>query len=293
MKAKSRKSKKNKQYNWLTKAYKDQEFINSPSARVVRIMSEMLEPAARFHKHGVKDTVVFFGSARTEPKSVTSAKLRKVRAAFKKTKSPSAKLNRRYEQARRDVAMSSYYEEARLLAKKLTQYFKTLEKKGKNYMICSGGGPGIMAAGNQGAKMAGGKSVGLNISLPMEQSPNPYQTRELAFEFHYFFVRKFWFFYLAKALVVFPGGFGTMDELFELLTLMQTGKYARPMPVILFGREYWERVINFDEMLKWGTISKEDLKLIKMFDDVDEAFNYLKKQLNKHFIDRDRDKKPF
>ena len=157
-------------------------------------------------------------------------------------------------------------------------------------MICSGGGPGIMAAGNQGAKIAGGKSIGLNISLPMEQCPNPHQTKDLAFEFHYFFIRKFWFFYLAKALVVFPGGFGTMDELFELLTLMQTGKYRKPLPVILFGRDYWQRVVNFDEMYKWGTISKKDLKLIKVFDDVDEAFSYLKKQLNKYFINKDHNK---
>ncbi len=160
-------------------------------------------------------------------------------------------------------------------------------------MICSGGGPGIMAAGAQGAKIAGGKSVSLNISIPMEQYPNPYQTKDLAFEFHYFFIRKFWFFYLAKALVVFPGGFGTMDELFELLTLKQTGKHKRPLPVILFGRDYWQRIVNFDEMCKWGTISKEDLKLIKVFDDVDETFNYLKGQINKHFIDKDYDKGPF
>ena len=287
------KSKKKTKHNRLTKAYKNKDFLNSPSARLIRIMSEMIEPAARFRKYGVKDTVVFFGSARTYPRSVASTNLRKIRTIIEKAKFPSPKLKRQYEQAKRDVAMSRYYEDACLLAKKLTHYFKGLKKKGKNFMICSGGGPGIMAAGNQGAKMAGGKSVGLNISLPMEQYPNPYQTKELAFEFHYFFIRKFWFFYLAKALVVFPGGFGTMDELFELLTLMQTGKYRKPLPVILFGRDYWQRIVNFDEMYKWGTISKEDLKLIKVFDDVDEAFNYLKKQLSKHFIDKNHDKEPF
>ena len=275
------KSEKKTKYSWLTKAYKNKDFLNSPSARLIRIMSEMIEPAARFRKYGVKDTVVFFGSARTHPRSVASANLRRTRTIIEKTKIPSPKLKRQYEQAKRDVIMSRYYEDACLLAKKLTHYFKSLRKKGKNFMICSGGGPGIMAAGNQGAKMAGGKSVGLNISLPMEQYPNPYQTKELAFEFHYFFIRKFWFFYLAKALVVFPGGFGTMDEIFELLTLTQTGKYRKPLPVILFGRDYWQRVVNFDEMYKWGTISREDLKLFKVFDDVDEAFSYLKKQLNK------------
>ena len=287
------KSKKKTKHNWLTKAYKNKDFLNSPSARLIRIMSEMIEPAARFRKYGVKDTVVFFGSARTYPRSVASTNLRRTRTIIKKAKFPSFKLKRQHEQAKRDLAMSRYYEDARLLAKKLTHYFKGLRKKGKNFMICSGGGPGIMAAGNQGAKIAGGKSVGLNISLPMEQYPNLYQTKELAFEFHYFFIRKFWFFYLAKALVVFPGGFGTMDELFELLTLTQTGKHRRPLPVILFGRDYWQRVINFDEMHKWGTISKEDLKLFKVFDDVDETFNYLKKQLTKHFINKNHDKEPF
>ncbi len=287
------KIKKKTKHSWLTKAYRNKVFLNSPSARLIRIMSEMIEPAARFRKYGVKDTVVFFGSARTCPRSVASTNLRRTRTIIEKSKSPSPKLKHQYEQAKRDVVMSRYYEDACLLAKKLTHYFKGLRKKGKNFMICSGGGPGIMAAGNQGAKIAGGKSVGLNISLPMEQYPNPYQTKELAFEFHYFFIRKFWFFYLAKALVVFPGGFGTMDELFELLTLTQTGKYARPLPVILFGRDYWQRVVDFDEMYKWGTISKKDLKLIKVFDDVDETFNYLKKQLSKHYIDKTHDKEPF
>lgn len=287
------KIKKINKHSWLTKAYKNKDFLNSAPARLIRIMSEMIEPATRFRKYGVRDTVVFFGSARTHPRRVASANLRKIRTMIEKTKSPSPKLKHRYEQAKRDLIMSRYYEDARLLAKKLTHYFKGLRKKGKNFMICSGGGPGIMAAGNQGAKMAGGKSVGLNISLPIEQYPNPYQTRELAFEFHYFFIRKFWFFYLAKALVVFPGGFGTMDELFELLTLTQTGKYTRPLPVILFGRDYWKGIVNFDEMYKWGMISKEDLKIVKVFDDVDETFDYLTKQLSKHFVDKNTDKALF
>ncbi|MBL7157781.1 MAG: LOG family protein [Candidatus Omnitrophica bacterium] len=285
------KIKKRTEYSWLTKAYKNNDFLNSPPARLIRILSEMLEPAARFRKYKIKDTVVFFGSARIFSRNTASLKLRKIKNKIKKTPfSPG--LKRQYEQVRREVAMSRYYEDARLLAKKLTHYFKGLRKKGKNFMICSGGGPGIMAAASQGAKIAGGKSIGLDISLPMEQCPNCYQTKDLAFEFHYFFVRKFWFFYLAKVLVVFPGGFGTMDELFELLTLIQTGKHKRPLPVILFGRDYWKRVINFDEMYKYGTISKKDLRLFKMFDDVDETFDYLKKQINKHFINKDHDKEP-
>jgi len=287
------KNKKKTEYNWLIKAYKNKDFLNSPSARIIRILSEMIEPAARFRKYKVKDTVVFFGSSRIFSRSVTSLKLRRIKNRIKKEKSPSSDLKHQYEQAKRDVAMSRYYADARLLAAKLTHYFKGLKKKGKNFMICSGGGPGIMAAGNQGAKIAGGKSVGLNISIPMEQYPNLYQTKDLAFEFHYFFIRKFWFFYLAKALVVFPGGFGTMDELFELLTLTQTGKYRRPLPVILFGRDYWQKVINFDEMHKWGTISKEDLTLFKVLADVAETFNYLKTKLNKYFVNKDLNKEPF
>ncbi|MEA3305378.1 MAG: LOG family protein, partial [Candidatus Omnitrophota bacterium] len=225
------KNKKKTKRGWPIKAYKNKDFLNSSSARLIRILSEMIEPAARFHKYKVKDTVVFFGSARTFSRSAASRNLRKIKDKIKRVKSFSPGLKRRHEQAKRDLTMSRYYEDACLLAKKLTRYFKSLKKKGKNFMICSGGGPGIMAAGNQGAKMAGGKSIGLNISIPMEQYPNPYQSKNLAFEFHYFFIRKFWFFYLAKALVVFPGGFGTMDELFELLTLTQTGKHRKPLPV--------------------------------------------------------------
>ena len=286
------KSKKKTKYSWLVKAYKNKDFLSSPPARLIRILSEMIEPAARFRKYNVKDTVVFFGSARISSRRVTLLKLRKIKNKIKRIKHPSSSLKHQYEQARRDVAMSRYYEDARLLAKRLTHYFKGLRKKGRNFMICSGGGLGIMAAANRGAKTAGGKSIGLDISLPMEQRPNFYQTKDLAFDFHYFFIRKFWFFYLAKVLVVFPGGFGTMDELFELLTLIQTGKHKRPLPVILFGRDYWKRVINFDEMYKYGTISKKDLRLFKMFDDVDETFDYLKKQINKHFINKDHDKEP-
>jgi len=267
--------------DWLVKAYNNRNFINSPSARLIRILAEMLEPENRFEKHNVRDTVVIFGSARTLPRSQALSKFRPVEKKFKKSKSPSAKLKRSYEDARRQLKMSQYYEDALNLSKKLTNYFKKLKKQGKNFLICSGGGPGIMGAASCGAKLAGGRSIGLNISLPEEQFPNPHQTKELSFEFHYFFIRKFWFFYLAKALVVFPGGFGTLDELFELLTLTQTKKSRKKMPVILYGRDYWEKVINFKEMVKWGAISKEDLKLFKISDNVDDTFNYLKKNISK------------
>jgi uncharacterized protein (TIGR00730 family) len=265
----------------LVKAYNNTEFLNSPQARLIRILAEMLEPAARFRKYNVRDTVVIFGSAKILPMRITGPIFKKIEARINRMKSPPASLIKVYEQARCNVKMSQYYEDAANLSERLTRYFQTLKKKGKNFMICSGGGPGIMEAANYGAGKAGGKSIGLNISLPVQQPPNLHQSEELAFEFHYFFIRKFWFFYLAKALVVFPGGYGTMDELFELLTLVQTGKSRKQMPIILYGSDYWRQVINFENMVHWGTIDKEDLKLFKIVDDVEEAFEYLK-----NFIER-------
>ncbi|MCX5716251.1 MAG: TIGR00730 family Rossman fold protein [Candidatus Omnitrophica bacterium] len=265
----------------FVKAYNNTNFLNSPPARIIRILSEMIEPETRFRKYGIKDTVVFFGSAKILPAVLTNARLKKIEAKIKSTATPSVALKREHEQAERDVMMSQYYNCAAQLSEKLTEYFKTLRKRGKNFMVCSGGGPGIMAAANYGAKKAGGRSIGLNISLPLEQYPNPFQDQELSFEFHYFFIRKFWFFYLAKALVVFPGGFGTMDELFELLTLMQTGKSRKRMSVILFGSDYWNTIINFDKMVEWGTIAKEDLKLFRVVDEVEEAFSILKTDLER------------
>ncbi|MEI8176673.1 MAG: TIGR00730 family Rossman fold protein [Candidatus Omnitrophota bacterium] len=266
----------------ITKAYENLEFLSGPPARLIRILAEMIEPDARFRKQCVRDTVVFFGSARILPRRDALARLKKMDVKVMGTRNPSAELRREHAQARRDLAMSEYYERAAQLSEKLTRYFMTLKKRGRNFLVCSGGGPGIMEAANYGAKKAGGKSIGLNISLPMEQYPNPYQSKDLAFEFHYFFIRKFWFFYLAKALVVFPGGFGTLDEFFELLTLMQTGKAKKHMGVVLFGSEYWHSIINFNKMVEWGMISPEDLKLFKIVDDVDEAFNYLKGELERY-----------
>ncbi|MBI3118174.1 MAG: TIGR00730 family Rossman fold protein, partial [Candidatus Hydrogenedentes bacterium] len=174
--------------------------------------------------------------------------------------------------------------QAAQLAERLTTWSKALPKKKRHFIICSGGGPGIMEAANLGANRAGGLSVSLNISLPMEQVPNPFQTRELAFEFHYFFIRKFWFVYLAKALVVFPGGFGTFDELFEVLTLVQTKKARKPMPIVVYGREYWEEVVNLDALVRWGTISPEDLQLFRICDTVDEAYDYLTQELTRLYL---------
>jgi uncharacterized protein (TIGR00730 family) len=242
-------------------------------------MSEMIQPAARFDEYGIEDTVVFFGSARTLPRKRAATNLKRIEDKLKRTKSPTKELKKKYDDARHAFKMSHYYEDAVILAERLTTYFKDLKRRGRNLMICSGGGPGIMEAANRGAKKAKGRSIGLNISLPMEQYPNLYQTKELAMEFHYFFIRKFWFFNLAKALVVFPGGFGTMDELFELLTLMQTGKSKKSIAVILYGKKYWEEVIDFKNMIKWGTIDGVDMKLFKTCDTVKEAFEYLKEEL--------------
>jgi uncharacterized protein (TIGR00730 family) len=272
----------------IAKAYNNREFLNSPPARIIRVLSEMVEPAARFRKYNIWNTVVFFGSARTQPIRAARRKLRELEKSFKSRKKITPALTRQLDEAKRDITMARYYEDAARLSEKLTRWFMSFDSKRPHFRVCTGGGPGIMEAANLGAIRAGGESVGLNISLPTEQEPNPYQNQELAFEFHYFFIRKFWFFYLAKALIVFPGGFGTLDELFELLTIIQTGKSHKYMPVILYGNDYWNEVMNIDNMVKWGTISKSDLKLFKKFDDVDETYEYLKRELTEHYVNDEK-----
>jgi uncharacterized protein (TIGR00730 family) len=222
-------------------AYLDQSFMTSPDARALRILAEFLEPLAHFRRQKVRDTVVFFGSARIEETG----------------------------------PMANYYNDARTLARMLTEWADQFTNSTYRFVVCSGGGPGIMEAANRGACDAHGKTVGLNIGLPFEQFPNPYITPELSFEFHYFFMRKFWFAYLAKALVVFPGGFGTMDELMELLTLTQTQKLAKKMTIVLYGSGYWKEVINFDALVKHGMIAPEDLTLFQYADDPQSAFTLL------------------
>jgi hypothetical protein len=266
------------------KAYKNIKFLNSPAARLVRVLSELEEPKERFRKYGIDSTVVFFGSARILSRKTALLNFNNVENRMKKAKKFSKALETEFKEAERALVLSNYYEDASLIAEKLTLWFKEMKKKGNNFMVCSGGGPGIMEAANHGAKKAGGKSIGLNISLPMEQSPNIHQSGELAFEFHYFFIRKFWFVYLAKALVVFPGGFGTLDELFEILTLIQTRKTKKKMPVILYGSAYWDEVVNFQALKHWGMISKKDLSLFKKIDDVDSTVNYLKNELWGHSL---------
>ena len=266
------------------KAYKNLDFLNSADARHIRVLCEFVEPQSRFRKLRVRDTIVFFGSARTLPPDVAREQFDAARALVDKGQPPSEENIVALRKAERAVAHARYYGDAQELATRLTQWSMNLPKSSHRFVICSGGGPGIMEAANRGALEAKGKTVALNISLPFEQAGNPYQSPELAFEFHYFFVRKFWFVYLAKAFVVFPGGFGTMDELFEVLTLVQTEKSAKPMPIVLYGKGYWQEVINFDALVEWGTISANDLNLFHLCDSVEEAFDYLTERLDTFYL---------
>ncbi|MCB9497179.1 MAG: TIGR00730 family Rossman fold protein [Fibrobacteria bacterium] len=252
----------------VPKAYENLEFLHSPQAREVRILAEFTEPRMRLRKAGVDGTIVFFGSARTP--CTEDAETMLAEATRKGTK------GKELARIQGLAAMAHYYDKARELSRRLS----TWSTNGKHgLIICSGGGHGMMGAANQGAHDAGAPSVGLNISLPFEQHPNPWITPELEFQFHYFFLRKYWFVHSARAVVVFPGGFGTFDEMFELLTLAQTRKLDRPRPVVVFGREYWEKVINFQHLIDTGMIDEEDLKLWHWSDSVDDAFQHLTSQL--------------
>jgi uncharacterized protein (TIGR00730 family) len=271
--------------NEPVKAYKNLEFLNSPDARTIRILAEFLEPMRRFKKEKIEDTIVFFGSARTKSLQDATSKMARLEERIAKDGAKvNSALQEELEFARNQVFLARYYEDAVELSRRLTEWSKGLNSVHR-FVVCSGGGPGMMEAANKGAFEAGGKSVGLSISLPMEESANPFITPELSLEFHYFFMRKFWFIYLAKALVIFPGGFGTLDELFETLTLIQTGKVLKKMPILIYGTEYWNRIINFANMAKYGVISKTDLDLIHFCDSVDDAFDYLKKELTRLYLD--------
>lgn len=267
----------------LLKAYANPEFLNSADARTIRILAEYLEPLQRLRRYHIKDTVVFYGSARIlsreEANKVHDFTQRQVLKHGENHKEWQKKLT----EADNAIMMSKYYEAARSLAFRLTKWSAGLDED-KRFIVCSGGGPGIMEAANRGASEAGGPTIGMNISLPYEQFPNPYITEKLSFEFHYFFMRKFWFVYLAKALVVFPGGYGTMDELFELLTLVQTKKVLKNLCIVIYGKEYWQSVMNFDKMVEWGVIDNNDLKLFHLVDDVDTAFSTLKEHFIQKFV---------
>ena len=231
-------------------AYRNEQFLDSPDARAVRILSEYLEPYSHFRREKLRDTVVFFGSSRGEEEGL----------------------------------LGNYYREARELARRVTEWSNQLPDDARRFVVCSGGGPGLMEAANRGALDANGKSVGLNIGLPFEQLPNPYITPELSFQFHYFFMRKFWFAYLAKAMVFFPGGFGTMDELMEVLTLVQTQKINKRIIILLYGSAFWKEVLHLEAMLRYGTISPADLELIQYADDVDTALRLLQEGLTKYYL---------
>jgi uncharacterized protein (TIGR00730 family) len=264
------------------KSYKNIDFLNSPDARIIRILSEFVEPQARFRHHGIRNTIVFFGSARIKSRKEAAKNLAIARREAARARSGKKALAAKVRRAEVLVSMSRYYDDAVSLARLLTKWSQTLKPQ-QRFAICSGGGPGVMEAANKGAFSGGGQSIGLNISLPFEQFANPYITKGLSLEFHYFFLRKFWFAYLAKALVVFPGGFGTLDELMEILTLLQTGKIKKKMTVIIYGSEYWNKIIKWDELVAYGVVLASDLKLFRFADTPHEAFELMKKSLSRDY----------
>jgi uncharacterized protein (TIGR00730 family) len=290
-------------------AYKNDHFLNGPEGRSLRFLAEYAEPLARFRKERVQDTVVFFGSARFASLDAAQQKLALLEKSGSARLAPPeeqplgspladtdeleaitgvderGELSLNVKRAQAAVEMARYYEEARKLAFMFSKWSMSIQSKRHRFVVTSGGGPGIMEAANRGAFEAGAKTIGLNIQLPFEQLPNPYITPELNFEFHYFFMRKYWFAYLAKALVVFPGGFGTLDELFELLTLAQTGKLAKKIIVIIYGSDYWKRIINFRALADWGAISPKDMDLFHFADTPDEAFDLLRENLTRYHLE--------
>jgi uncharacterized protein (TIGR00730 family) len=254
-------------------AYLKESFLTSSDARPLRMLAEYLEPRSRFDRYKIDDTIVFMGSARLTSREQAEAELH---AAERGEGDP--------ERAREGLAMSRYYEDARELARRLTEWSKQMEDEERRFVVCTGGGPGIMEAANRGASEAKGLNVGLTISIPLEEFDNRYVTRELSFHFHYFFMRKFWFAYLAKALLVFPGGFGTLDELFEILTLRQTRKMKKHLPIVLFGTTYWDEVVDFEALVRHGTIDREDLQLFHRTDSVDEAYEIVTRELTQYAL---------
>lgn len=264
-------------------AYENSRFLNSADGRILRILSEYQEPLARFRREGIQDTVVFFGSARFHSRSEAEGALELLAKPGAATPAPPEE-QEKVRLAHAAVKMARYYEDARQLAHMLTDWAMKIPSKRHRFVVTTGGGPGIMEAANRGAIEAGGKSIGLNIKLPFEQMPNQYITPELNFEFHYFFMRKLWFAYLAKALIVFPGGFGTFDELFEILTLAQTEKLAKKITVLMYGSDYWKSVVNFPALVEAGVISPGDVNLFNMVDTPDEGFECLKENLTRDHL---------
>jgi uncharacterized protein (TIGR00730 family) len=282
-------------------AYENPGFLNSPDARILRIMSEYQEPLTRFRRERIQDTVVFFGSARFRALDVAAANFELL--ANTGSREPAAEQPASLEEVEHGratgarlrlagaaIEMAAYYEDARALASMLATWAKSLPGPRHRFVVTSGGGPGIMEAANRGAYEAGAKTIGLNIKLPFEQQPNPYITPSLNFDFHYFFMRKYWLVYLAKALVIFPGGFGTLDEMFEILTLAQTQKLAKKISVIIYGTPYWKSVINLDVLAEKGAIATADLALFHYADTPEQAFEILKDELTKNHLNSDYEK---
>ncbi len=277
--------------NKVEKAYKNLEFLNSREARTIRILSEYYEPKTRLQRNNIADTVVFFGSARLKSEAEAKKELRLLKNAVKNKNSKVYK--KKLAHAEHILEMSRYYEDAVELSRRLTEWSMNLPTDEHRFIVCSGGGPGIMEAANKGASKAGGPTLGLNISIPFEQFVNKYVDKELAFEFHYFFMRKFWFVYLAKALIIFPGGFGTMDELMEVLTLIQTEKLEKPLKIIVYDEKFWKKVINFDSLVEFGTIDRDDLELFSFCNTIDEAFEGITGYLADNYLNHNNhNKKP-
>jgi len=260
-------TKKKKKPSPPAKAYKNSEFLERGAGRPLRILSEYLEPEDRLRRNRIADTIVFMGSARLVPRERAQKALSAARSAKAR------------EKAEMQLFMSQFYEAASQLAARLTTWSKELKDEDHRYVVCTGGGPGIMEAANRGASQARGINLGMSISIPDEQSFNRFITREFAFHFHYFFMRKFWLAYLAKAVIFFPGGYGTLDELFEFLTLLKTRKFKKHLPIVLFCRQYWEDVLDFDALVRYGTIDQADRELFIVTDSVDEAFEFVTGQL--------------
>ena len=263
-------------------AYHDGVFMESLAARPLRILAEYIDPINRLRSARIGDTIVMFGSARIRSREEALAHLKQVKrdARGRKSREWRAKIRT----AQSTVEMSRYYEDARELSRRITAWGRTLGPYPQRFVICSGGGPGIMEAANRGAVEAGGTSIGLSIQIPHEQKPNPYITPELNFCFHYFFMRKLWFAQMAKALIAFPGGFGTMDELWEMLTLLQTGKISSQHLILIYGRKYWDRILNWQEMVDTGTIDENDYKLLEFADTVDEAFEKVRMRMEAYHL---------
>ncbi|HTQ97292.1 MAG TPA: TIGR00730 family Rossman fold protein [Candidatus Acidoferrum sp.] len=269
--------------------HENKAFMESTPARPIRILAEYIHPLAQLKKEGIGDTVVMFGSARIDSHEVAAARYTRLKGVSTRRMSK-VNLKRHHialREAKSSLEMSRYYEEARQLSHKLTTWALSLGPRPRRFVVCSGGGPGIMEAANRGAYEAGGKSIGLSIELPHEQFANPYISPELSFNFHYFFMRKLWFAQIAKALIVFPGGFGTMDELWEMMTLSQTGKMPKHTLILIYGRKYWNDILNLKAMVRWGTINQQEYEKLEFADTVDEAFDVIRAGLEKYHMQVD------